>query len=682
MATVRISALGKPFPSGPAPSVSGSSQGVTPPPLTGTTSTTHHTTGPARRFVPVQFLRMTDLTRLPEPFFGDYARSYLPTNGSTAANTAPRTDREMVILAGRIQIAAKGRQRTQGLPGDGQGIPVLPEHKVRWAVPLGTEGDDRDSEQEREERVLEIRYKHPSEYLRPAEGGETAFAIADILQDPEDEYSCEEDDYDSYGEPIPANQSVLLPRPINFTVSQDPHELSAMMASLREETERTKKAVADAEAAMKDAMFMYTSTRAEIQGESEKWEDFWDQVGRVSGRDVVERLREKIGERVAGRVPEDEQAMLVDEIRDDENLPEGFHWTSKPRPQPQPQATVPPPPPQLIVLAPAPPSRLRKRRQEAENLESDVEADKSDVGEGMEVVRQLVARKRAKTPPTNAIAGPSKPRLKLRPKRRAGKTPGNLDGLRTRLRSPPLRGLPLQEHTKRHDPDRIDIAISAPPRRTMATTYHGNCHCGAFKFTFTPTEELKSAIACDCSICSRNSYRSTVAGSGFVVAKGDIDTTLATYLFGKREWAHKFCVVCGTPVLIQKTDESGLVLVNLRAVQDIDLDSLALNTDFKGSALEPFYKRKLPLRRGHLHARPGSQAHHRQRLQLQHLLAQRGAARDDPARGPDFVWRGDGGHRVPLRGQETGAHVLQDVRRVPVRAVPYPASDDAQCEDV
>ncbi|KAF7302441.1 hypothetical protein HMN09_00878100 [Mycena chlorophos] len=143
---------------------------------------------------------------------------------------------------------------------------------------------------------------------------------------------------------------------------------------------------------------------------------------------------------------------------------------------------------------------------------------------------------------------------------------------------------------KRHDPDRIDIAISTPPRRTMATTYHGNCHCGAFKFTFTPTEELKSAIACDCSICSRNSYRSTVAGSGFVVTKGDIDSTLATYLFGKREWAHKFCKVCGTSVLIQKTDESGLVLVNLRAVQDIDLDSLALNTDFKGSTIEPFYK--------------------------------------------------------------------------------------------
>lgn len=40
-------------------------------------------------------------------------------------------------------------------------------------------------------------------------------------------------------------------------------------------------------------------------------------------------------------------------------------------------------------------------------------------------------------------------------------------------------------------------------------TYHGNCHCGAFKFAVELPEELKEAYACNCSICSKVSFITT-----------------------------------------------------------------------------------------------------------------------------------------------------------------------------
>ncbi|KAJ7053925.1 glutathione-dependent formaldehyde-activating enzyme [Mycena amicta] len=119
-------------------------------------------------------------------------------------------------------------------------------------------------------------------------------------------------------------------------------------------------------------------------------------------------------------------------------------------------------------------------------------------------------------------------------------------------------------------------------------SYHGNCHCGAFKFTFTTASELKQAVACDCSICSRNGYLFAKDGE-FVVTKGDVNSTLSTYTFGTHAYQHKFCAICGTSILVKAVDDS-VLLVNLRAIENIDLASLALNTDFKGSVLEPAYQ--------------------------------------------------------------------------------------------
>ncbi|KAF7307586.1 hypothetical protein MIND_00553500 [Mycena indigotica] len=117
--------------------------------------------------------------------------------------------------------------------------------------------------------------------------------------------------------------------------------------------------------------------------------------------------------------------------------------------------------------------------------------------------------------------------------------------------------------------------------------YLGNCHCGAFKFTFTTADELKHAQACDCSICSRNGYVLVKDGE-FVATKGDLQTTLSSYTFGTRLWEHKFCPKCSTSIAIINSSES-ITVVNMRAIENIDLASLSIN-DYKGSQIEPIYQ--------------------------------------------------------------------------------------------
>ncbi|KAF7332702.1 GFA domain-containing protein [Mycena kentingensis (nom. inval.)] len=112
--------------------------------------------------------------------------------------------------------------------------------------------------------------------------------------------------------------------------------------------------------------------------------------------------------------------------------------------------------------------------------------------------------------------------------------------------------------------------------------YKGNCHCGAFKFAFKSPKITKASV-CDCSMCSRNGYIFATPES-FTVFKGDEDTTLTSYGFGKGVLKHKFCPHCGTSLLARFGAEmGGKVIVNLRAVQDIDFQALTIGEPFKGS---------------------------------------------------------------------------------------------------
>ncbi|KAF6232678.1 hypothetical protein HO173_009117 [Letharia columbiana] len=118
-------------------------------------------------------------------------------------------------------------------------------------------------------------------------------------------------------------------------------------------------------------------------------------------------------------------------------------------------------------------------------------------------------------------------------------------------------------------------------------TYHGNCHCGAFKFSVR-LPELKQVLACNCSICSKKGYLWALPSSNdlFVVEKGD--GTLKDYQFGKKTMSHKFCPNCGTPVMGQRHVEGPSIAVNVRTFRDFDEEKLEIKP-YDGAGLEPHY---------------------------------------------------------------------------------------------
>ncbi|KAJ7892636.1 Mss4-like protein [Mycena leptocephala] len=123
--------------------------------------------------------------------------------------------------------------------------------------------------------------------------------------------------------------------------------------------------------------------------------------------------------------------------------------------------------------------------------------------------------------------------------------------------------------------------------------YRGNCHCGAFRFMFR-TPPLEQVFTCNCSICSRNGYMWAFPASeqDLTVVKGDENSTLRSYHFGKGTLAHKFCPTCGTSVMSRSID--GKCAINIRALADVDLYSVTVLAS-DGAAIEPQYKAPVPV---------------------------------------------------------------------------------------
>ncbi|KAJ7098618.1 Mss4-like protein [Mycena belliarum] len=138
--------------------------------------------------------------------------------------------------------------------------------------------------------------------------------------------------------------------------------------------------------------------------------------------------------------------------------------------------------------------------------------------------------------------------------------------------------------------------MSEPTESARPIEYRGNCHCGAFKFTFK-APELKQMFACNCSICSSNGYLWVFPASSedFVVVKGDEDSTLKSYEFAKRGMTHKFCPICGTSVMarMHKPVNGQSVAINMRALLDADFSLPVVTSD--GAATDPPYQAPAPM---------------------------------------------------------------------------------------
>ncbi len=105
------------------------------------------------------------------------------------------------------------------------------------------------------------------------------------------------------------------------------------------------------------------------------------------------------------------------------------------------------------------------------------------------------------------------------------------------------------------------------------TTYRGSCHCG--RVAFEVQGQPDSALACNCSICSRK------GSLLWFVPRAQLrlltpEDAAGTYTFNRHLIKHRFCPVCGIHPYGEGTDPQGraMAAVNLRCLEGFDLASV------------------------------------------------------------------------------------------------------------
>ena len=99
--------------------------------------------------------------------------------------------------------------------------------------------------------------------------------------------------------------------------------------------------------------------------------------------------------------------------------------------------------------------------------------------------------------------------------------------------------------------------------------YTGSCHCG--KIAFEAQGDLKQALACNCSICSRKgTLLWFIPETDFTLLTPR--SAITTYMFNKHVIKHQFCAVCGVQPFGEGDDPQGnnIIAVNIRCIEGID----------------------------------------------------------------------------------------------------------------
>lgn len=106
--------------------------------------------------------------------------------------------------------------------------------------------------------------------------------------------------------------------------------------------------------------------------------------------------------------------------------------------------------------------------------------------------------------------------------------------------------------------------------------YHASCHCGRVAFDVEGT--IDSALACNCSICSRRGSLLWFVPRDRLTLRTPEDAA-ATYTFNKHVIKHRFCPVCGIHPYGEGTDPQGraMAAVNLRCVEGLDAEALPVH---------------------------------------------------------------------------------------------------------
>lgn len=107
-------------------------------------------------------------------------------------------------------------------------------------------------------------------------------------------------------------------------------------------------------------------------------------------------------------------------------------------------------------------------------------------------------------------------------------------------------------------------------------TYQGSCHCGQVKFEVRA--DLATASSCNCSLCrKKGSIHHRVAADRFTLLTGK--ETLTMYQFGTKTAKHYFCRHCGIYPFHRPRSAPQMVSVNLRCLDDFDLESAAIEIE-------------------------------------------------------------------------------------------------------
>jgi hypothetical protein len=106
-----------------------------------------------------------------------------------------------------------------------------------------------------------------------------------------------------------------------------------------------------------------------------------------------------------------------------------------------------------------------------------------------------------------------------------------------------------------------------------AMVYTGSCHCGRVRFEVEG--EVDSAMACNCSMCSRKGSLLWFVPREQLRLLTQEDAA-ATYLFNKHAIRHRFCANCGIHPFAEATSPGGakMAAINLRTLEGFDLESV------------------------------------------------------------------------------------------------------------
>jgi hypothetical protein len=101
-------------------------------------------------------------------------------------------------------------------------------------------------------------------------------------------------------------------------------------------------------------------------------------------------------------------------------------------------------------------------------------------------------------------------------------------------------------------------------------THTGGCHCG--RIAFDVEGDIDSALACNCSICSRRGSLLWFVPRDQLKLKTPEDAA-STYEFNKHVIKHRFCPTCGIHPYGEGKDPTGnaMAAVNLRCIENLDL---------------------------------------------------------------------------------------------------------------